>query len=101
MCRSDALIGLSSTRTSAWPGAEGGVGISSSFNTSFGSPVSRKINAFINTCASPKLNAHRSWEHIAERVPTKYIDPMKSRCLIRPLKRAATLLDQLFGQTFL
>src|SRR6266478_9650969 len=49
MCRSDGLIGLSSTRTSASPGAKGGVGISSSFNTLFGSPVSRKINAFINT----------------------------------------------------
>src|SRR5262245_6708773 len=49
MCRSDALIGLSSTRTSASPEAKGGVGISSSFNTLFGSPVSRKINAFINT----------------------------------------------------
>src|SRR5437016_9941848 len=49
MCRSDALIGLSSTRTSASPGAKGGVGISASFNTLFGSPVSRKINAFINT----------------------------------------------------
>ena len=45
----DGLIGLSSTRTSASPGAKGGVGISSSFNTLFGSPVSRKINAFINT----------------------------------------------------
>src|ERR1700731_2990699 len=49
MCRSDGLIGLSSTRTSASPGAKGGGGISSSFNTLFGSPVSRKINAFINT----------------------------------------------------
>src|SRR5437660_10847127 len=49
MCRSDALIGLSSTRTSASPGAKGGVGISASFNMPFGSPVSRKINAFINT----------------------------------------------------
>src|ERR1700730_3380535 len=49
MCRSDALIGLSSTRTSASPGAKGGVGTSASFNTLFGSPVSRKINAFINT----------------------------------------------------
>src|SRR6476620_1566795 len=49
MCRSDALIGLSSTRTSASPGAKGGVGISASCNTLFGSPVSRKINAFINT----------------------------------------------------
>src|ERR687888_595774 len=49
MCRSDGLIGLSSTRTSASPGAKGGVGISASFNTLFGSPVSRKINAFINT----------------------------------------------------
>src|SRR5947209_1401300 len=49
MCRSDGLIGLSSTRTSASPGAKGGVGISASFNTPFGSPVSRKINAFINT----------------------------------------------------
>jgi hypothetical protein len=49
MCRSDALIGLSSTRTSASPGAKGGVGISSSFNTLFGSPVSRKIKAFIDT----------------------------------------------------
>src|SRR6202045_5029924 len=49
MCRSDALIGLSSTRTSASPEAKGGVGISASFNTLFGSPVSRKINAFINT----------------------------------------------------
>jgi DNA invertase Pin-like site-specific DNA recombinase len=28
---------------------EGGVGISASSNTLFGSPVSRKINAFINT----------------------------------------------------
>src|ERR1041384_4630851 len=49
MCRSDALIGLSSTRTSASPGAKGGVGISASCNTILGSPVSRKINAFINT----------------------------------------------------
>src|ERR1700688_1177640 len=49
MCRSDGLIGLSSTRTSASPGAKGGVGISAKFNTLFGSPVSRKINAFINT----------------------------------------------------
>src|SRR4029453_6661076 len=49
MCRSDGLIGLSSTRTSASPGAKGGVGISATFNTLFGSPVSRKINAFINT----------------------------------------------------
>src|SRR5215468_7703234 len=49
MCRSDALIGLSSTRTSVSPGAKGGVGISASCNTLFGSPVSRKINAFINT----------------------------------------------------
>src|ERR1700733_3352630 len=49
MCRSDALIGLNSTRTSASPGAKDGVGISSSFNTLFGSPVSRKINVFINT----------------------------------------------------
>src|SRR2546422_4887842 len=49
MCRSDGLIGLSSTRTSASPGAKGGVGISASCNTLFGSPVSRKINAFINT----------------------------------------------------
>src|ERR1700738_4884934 len=49
MCRSDGLIGLSSTRTSASPGAKGGLGISASFNTLFGSPVSRKINAFINT----------------------------------------------------
>src|SRR6266851_1604375 len=49
MCRSDGLIGLSSTRTSASPGSKGGVGISSSFNTLFGSPISRKINAFINT----------------------------------------------------
>src|SRR6476646_9440520 len=49
MCKSDALLGLSSTRTSASPGAKGGVGISASFNTLFGSPVSRKINAFINT----------------------------------------------------
>src|SRR5262245_12571131 len=49
MCRSDGLIGLSSTRTSASPRAKGGVGISASFNTLFGSPVSRKINAFINT----------------------------------------------------
>src|SRR5262249_23854708 len=49
MCRSDGLIGLSSTRTSASPEAKGGVGSSASFNTLFGSPVSRKINAFINT----------------------------------------------------
>src|SRR5215469_8563987 len=49
MCRSDGLIGLSSTRTSASPGAKGEVGISASFNTPSGSPVSRKINAFINT----------------------------------------------------
>src|SRR6476469_3193631 len=49
MCKSDALIGLSSTRTSASPGDKGGVGISANFNTLFGSPVSRKINAFINT----------------------------------------------------
>src|SRR6266478_7129889 len=49
MCRSDGLIGLSSTRTSASPVAKGGVGISASCNTLFGSPVSRKINAFINT----------------------------------------------------
>src|SRR6202051_2513972 len=49
MCRSDGLIGLSSTRTSASPGAKGGVGISARFNTLFGSPVLRKINAFINT----------------------------------------------------
>src|SRR5580704_16332549 len=49
MCRSDGLIGLSSTRTSALPGAKDGVGISASFSTLFGSPVSRKINAFINT----------------------------------------------------
>src|SRR6266446_4295059 len=49
MCRSDALIGLSTTRTSASPGAKGGVGISASCNTLFGSPFSRKINAFINT----------------------------------------------------
>src|SRR5215471_1475574 len=49
MYRSDGLIGLSSTRTSASPGAKGGVGISASFNTLFGSPVSRKINTFINT----------------------------------------------------
>src|SRR5215813_13442141 len=49
MCRSDGLIGLSSTRTSASPGVKGGVGISVSFKTPFGSPVSRKINAFINT----------------------------------------------------
>ena len=49
MCRSDGLIGLSSTRTSASPGAKGGVGISAKFNTLFGSPVSRKINAFIST----------------------------------------------------
>src|SRR5580704_6266389 len=49
MCKSDALIGLSSTRTSASPGAKLGVGISASFNMPFGSPVSRKINAFINT----------------------------------------------------
>src|SRR5580765_521832 len=49
MCRSDGLIGLSSTRTSASPGAKGGVGISMSFNTLVGSPVSRKINAFIHT----------------------------------------------------
>src|SRR5580704_2007008 len=49
MCRSDGLIGLSSTRTSASPGAKGGVGISASFNTLFSSPVSVKINAFINT----------------------------------------------------
>src|SRR5438552_9542573 len=49
MCRSDGLIGLTSTRTSASPGAKGRVGISASFNTLFGSPVSRKINAFINT----------------------------------------------------
>src|ERR1700682_682459 len=49
MCRSDGWIGLSSTRTSASPAATGGVGISASFTTLFGSPVSRKINAFINT----------------------------------------------------
>src|SRR5262245_5977393 len=49
MCRSDGWIGLSSTRTSASPRAKGGVGISASFNTPLGSPVSRKINAFINT----------------------------------------------------
>src|SRR6185295_9681869 len=49
MCRSDGLIGLSNTRRSASPGAKGGVGISVSFNTLFGSPVSRKINAFITT----------------------------------------------------
>src|ERR1700676_4031275 len=49
MCRSDALIGHSSTRTSASPGAKDGGGISSSFNTLFGSPVSRKINALIHT----------------------------------------------------
>src|SRR5215472_8328244 len=49
MCRSDGLIGLSSTRTSASPGANSGVGISASFNTLFRSPVSRKINAFIDT----------------------------------------------------
>src|ERR1700753_583607 len=49
MCRSDGLIGLSSTRTSASPGAKGAVGISASFNMLLGSPVSRKINAFINT----------------------------------------------------
>src|SRR5882724_5394693 len=49
MCRSDGLIGVSSTRTSASPGAKGGVGISASFNTLFGSPISRKINTFINT----------------------------------------------------
>src|SRR6516162_7176699 len=49
MCRSDGLIGLNSTRTSASPGANSGVGISASFITLFGSPVSRKINAFIDT----------------------------------------------------
>src|SRR6476646_1549674 len=49
MCRSNALIGLNNTRTSASPVAKDGVEISSSFNTLFGSPVSRKINAFINT----------------------------------------------------
>src|SRR6185295_19964138 len=49
MCRSDGLIGLSNTRRSASPGAKGGVGISASCNTLFGSPVSPKINAFINT----------------------------------------------------
>src|SRR5215831_9629015 len=49
MCRSDGLIGLSSTRTSASPGAKGGVGISASFNTLFGSPASLKINALIDT----------------------------------------------------
>ncbi len=37
MCRSDGLIGLSSTRTSPSPAAKGGVGISASFNTLFGS----------------------------------------------------------------
>jgi len=37
------------TRTSTSPGAKGGVGISARFNTLFGSPVSRKINAFITT----------------------------------------------------
>src|SRR6201997_2661340 len=58
MCRSDALIGLSSTRTSASPGVKGGVGISAIFNTLFGSPVSRKINAFINTSRS--LGGHSS-----------------------------------------
>src|SRR4051794_19244649 len=49
MCRSDGLIGLSSTRTSASPGTKGGVAISANFKMLFGSPVSRKINAFINT----------------------------------------------------
>src|SRR6516165_7203848 len=49
MCRSDGWIGLSSIRTSASPGANCGVGISASCNTLFGSPVSRKISAFINT----------------------------------------------------
>src|SRR5215813_13744498 len=49
MCRSDGLIGLSSTRTSASPVPKRGVGISASSNTLFGSPVSRKINAFINS----------------------------------------------------
>src|SRR5215470_14718112 len=49
MCRSDGWIGLSSTRTSASPWAKGGVGISASFNTLFGSPVSLKINALIDT----------------------------------------------------
>src|SRR5215831_20464430 len=49
MCRSDGWIGLSSTRTSASPWATGGVGISASFNTLFGSPVSLKINALIDT----------------------------------------------------
>src|SRR6266436_6602358 len=39
----------SNTRTRASPGAKGGVGISASSNTLFGSPVLRKINAFINT----------------------------------------------------
>ena len=48
MCRSDALIGLSDTRTSASPSAKGGVGISASSKTLFGSPVSRKISAFSN-----------------------------------------------------
>src|SRR3954463_12536138 len=47
MCRSDALIGLISTRTSASPEAKDGIGTSSNFNTLVGSPVSRKINAFI------------------------------------------------------
>jgi len=49
MCRSDGWIGVSSTRTSASPWAKGGVGISVSFNTRFGSPVSVKINALIDT----------------------------------------------------
>src|SRR5215510_8832892 len=49
MCRSEGLIGLSITRTSASPAAKGGGGISASCNTLFGSPVSRKINACIHT----------------------------------------------------
>src|SRR5579872_4809261 len=49
MCRSDGWIGLSSTRTSASPRVKGGVGTSASSNTLFGSPVSRKISALINT----------------------------------------------------
>src|SRR5258708_25042597 len=103
MCKSDALIGLSSTRTSASPGAKVGGGISSSFNTLFGSPVSRKINAFINTSwvfrrrlIPPdvlRLRQHRSV--IARRTGNRYILALGWSCL-QPPAPSEPSLDVLF-----
>src|SRR5262245_53391134 len=71
MCRSDGLIGLNSTRTSASPGAKGGVGISASSNTLLGSPVSRKINAFINTSRVSQSSNHCMSEGVGNKTPFK------------------------------